>query len=243
MGCTGDKNANDSKKFENIENIEIPRIPIDIINMFKNDYKFIIKYLDYKRDSTLALLKIYNAIMTYDDNFNLSFENKFENKKKYFESIYNYIKIFITKVINFYKNKYNYNIINEHIPEIIIEIFNTIYKAYKSKFFYWPNSPGVQKDYINIDIKNKIDRYNIRYYWHFQGVIFIQYTKFKTLIDNYSYKIEFNGNPKLQIVCLDIKKLEKFEKIEENIFKEYIDTITNKILEQSIKNIDLEFDI
>jgi hypothetical protein len=72
-------------KIEKLENIEIPKIPIDIIDMLKNDYKFIKKYLDYKRDGTLALLKIYDSLIIYDDNFNLTFEKKFRNWKEFFE--------------------------------------------------------------------------------------------------------------------------------------------------------------
>ena len=231
-------------KIEKLENIEIPKIPIDIIDMLKNDYKFIKKYLDYKRDGTLALLKIYDSLIIYDDNFNLTFEKKFRNWKEFFESKDKYVRIFVIKANSFYNNKYDCNTTNKQFLEIIIEkILNIIYKTYKKKFFYCPISPDIQNDYINIDLKNKIDFNNNRYYWHFQGVIFIQYTKFEKLTDNYSFKVEFNGNPKFQIVCFDIKKLENFEKIEENLFKKYIDEIVKEIIEQSMKNINLEFDI
>ena len=79
-----DNSNNDLKKIENLENIEIPYVPIEIIEMFRKDYEFMNKLLDYKRDGTLALLKIYDAVNIYDDNFNLNFEKNVRDWYEFF---------------------------------------------------------------------------------------------------------------------------------------------------------------
>ena len=40
------ENNNDFKRIKNSEKIEVPSIPIDIIEIFINDLKFIKKFLD-----------------------------------------------------------------------------------------------------------------------------------------------------------------------------------------------------
>ena len=139
--------------------------------MFTKDYEFMKKYLEYKRDGTLALLKIYDVVNIYDDNFNLKAEKKVRNWFEFYELIKNYAKIFNNEGLNFYKNKMkneindNLQIINENVLGPIIEkIFELIYISYLRKFPYWPNSPGEQNDYINIELKNKTEINNIRYY-------------------------------------------------------------------------------
>ena len=72
-------NLNTLDYLDNIENIEVPSIPIEIIELFIKDYKFMAKFLDYKRDATLALLNIYNGLNIYDDNFNIKIEKEFKN--------------------------------------------------------------------------------------------------------------------------------------------------------------------
>ena len=88
--------------------------------------------------------------------------------------------------------------------------------SYLRKFTYWPDSPEKQSDYLNIELKNKIDIKNIRYYWHFQGIIFIQDTKYEEAIKDSSFKVEFNGKPNFQIACFDLNKLEYLRKNERN---------------------------
>ena len=57
---------------KNSEKIEVPSIPIDIIEMFINDFQFMKKFLNYKRDGTLGLLKMNNVVNIYNDNFDLN---------------------------------------------------------------------------------------------------------------------------------------------------------------------------
>ena len=78
-------NLNTLDYLDNIENIEVPSIPIDIIELFIKDYKFMAKFLDYKRDATLALLNIYNGLNIYDDNFDIKIEKEFKNFWDFFE--------------------------------------------------------------------------------------------------------------------------------------------------------------
>ena len=47
-------------------------MPIYIIEMFINDFKFMKKFLDYKRDWTLELLKMNDVVNIYNDNFDLN---------------------------------------------------------------------------------------------------------------------------------------------------------------------------
>lgn len=235
------ENKNDFKNLEKIDSIEVPYIPIDIIEMIIKDYKFIKKFIDYKRDGTLALLKIYDIINIYDDNFNLNFEKKIRNWYEFFTLIKTYSNIFIDEGINFYRNKniLNYELINKNFLGPIIEkVFDYIYLNYLKKFPYWPEDEK-QNDFINIDFKNKIDINNIRYYYHLQGIITIQDAKCNNPI--YSFKAEFNGKPKLQIVCLNLNKIQYLRKNERNL-KIYIDKIDDKIIAQNLMNLNLQLD-
>ena len=102
------------------------------------------------------------------------------------------------------------------LVQIKDKLFDIIYMSYLRKFSYWPDSPEKQSDYLNIELKNKIDIKNIRYYWHFQGIIFIQDTKYEEAIKDSSFKVEFNGKPNFQIACFDLNKLEYLRKNERN---------------------------
>ena len=106
--------------------------------------------------------------------------------------------------------------------------------SYLRKFPYWPDSPEKQSDYLNIELKNKIDIKNIRYYWHFQGIIFIQDTKYEDAIKGISFKVEFNGKPNFQITCFDLNRIEYLKKNEKKL-KCYIDEIEDKIITQNFK--------
>ena len=148
---------------------------------------------------------------------------------------------------NFYENK---NINNNHIKiidekflgPIVEKIFDNIYHDYLKKFPDWCDKQKQQNEYININLKNKIDINNIRYYWNFQGVIYVQDTNYGKLInDNIFYKIEFNGTPKFQIVSFDLNILKYFQKIEKNL-KQYIDKIDDKIISQNLKKMELDLD-
>ena len=236
-------NLNFFDYLDNIENIEVPSIPLELYELIKKDYKFMTKLLDYKRDATLALLKIYNALNVYDDNFEIKIEKGFINFWDFFELLKKYAKIFTQEGLNFYANKNKSNnhiqVIDEKFLGPIIEnIFDKIYKTYLKKFPDWKQ--GKQNDYININVKNKVDINNIRYYWHFQGVLYVQDTNYGKLIDDIFYKIEFNGTPKFQIVSLDLNILKYFNKKEKNL-KQYIDKIDEIIISQNLKK--MEFDI
>ena len=114
--------------------------------------------------------------------------------------------------------------------------------SYLRKFPYRPDSPGKQSDYLNNELKNKIDIKNIRYYCHYQGNIFIQDIKYKDAIKGSSFKVKVNGKPNFQIAGFDLNKLEYLKKNEKKL-KPYIDEIENKIIDQNLQNLDLEFDI
>ena len=239
-------NKNYLQKIESLENIEVPYIPIIIIEKILKDYEFMKKFLEYKRDATLALLNIYGAIIIYDDNFDLMVEIKVSKWDEFFTFIKNYAKTFISEGLNFYKSKQknefnnNFQIINENfLGPIIKKIFYEIYLRYLKKFPYWPqDSVREQNDYINIELTNQTDINNIRYYWNFQGIIFIQDTKNN---ESNSFKVKFNGKPKFQMVLIDLNQL-KYLKTIENDLKQYIDMIEDKIIAQNLKNLNLEFD-
>ena len=239
-------NLNTLDYLDNIENIEVPSIPIDIIELFIKDYKFMAKFLDYKRDATLALLNIYNGLNIYDDNFNIKIEKEFKNFWDFFELLKKYSKIFTKEGLNFYANK---NINNNHIKiidekflgPIVEKIFDNIYHDYLKKFPDWCDKQKQQNEYININLKNKIDINNIRYYWNFQGVIYVQDTNYGKLINDIFFKIEFNGTPKFQIVSFDLNILKYFKTIEKNL-KQYIDKIDDKIISQNLKKMELDLD-
>ena len=89
--------------------------------------------------------------------------------------------------------------------------------SYLRKFLHWPDSHEKQSDYLNIELKNKIDIENIRYYWHFQGIIFIQDTKYIDAIKGCSFKEEFNGKPIFQITCFDLNKFQYLRKNEKKL--------------------------
>lgn len=230
---------------ESIENIEVPYIPVSVIEMIKTDYKFIKNFLEYKRDATLAFLNINNAIIVHEDDFNLKVSKNVKHWCEFFELIRNYTKIFINQGLNFYSKKEKngnnyYGIINENFLAPIIEkIFEQIYIKYLKKFPYWNESPGKQNDYIDIELKNKTDINNIRYYYHFQGIIFAQDTKFDNQINGCSFKAEFSGKPKFKIVIVDLKKLEYLRKNEKNL-KQCIDVIDDQIIAQKLNCINLE---
>ena len=234
--------------FDNIENIKVPYVPIEIVELFAKDYIFMAKFLEYKRDATLALLNIDNALTVYDDNFNLKFEKDIKTWWEFFELLEKYIKIFTCQGVNFYANKNkkkynNFQIMDEkYLGPIIEKIFMTIYHDYLKKFPYWNNEQGKQSDYINIELRDKTDINNIRYYWNFQGVIFVQDTKYDTSLDGNSFKVEFSGTPKFQIVAFDLIQLKKFKK-NENRLRQFIDIIDDKIIEQNLKNFELDLDM
>ena len=113
------ENNTDFKSIKNSGKIEVPSIPIDIIEMFINDFKFMKKFLDFKRDGTLGLLKMNNIVNIYDDNFDINVNKKVRNYE-FFELIKKYAKRFINEVLNFYRRKekneliYNFLLINEN---------------------------------------------------------------------------------------------------------------------------------
>ena len=113
------ENKTDFQSIKNSEKIEVPSIPIDIIEMFINDFKFMKKFLDFKRDGTLGLLKMNNIVNIYDDNFDINVNKKVRNYE-FFELIKKYAKRFINEVLNFYRRKekneliYNFLLINEN---------------------------------------------------------------------------------------------------------------------------------
>ncbi len=242
------ENKIDFQKIKNLENIEIPYIPIQINEMFTKDYEFMKKLIEYKRDGTLALLKIYDAINSYDDNFNLKIEKDIKNWDEFFQLIKNYKQIFTREGLNFYKNKetdqlnINFQIIDEKfLGSITNEIFMKIYHSYLNKFHYWPNPNSEQSDFINIELKNSIVIKKIKYYWHFKGVIFVKDINYGKLINGNFAKVELNGNPKLQIVCFDLNILEYLRSNEQNL-KQYIDMIDDKIIAKNLKTLNIDFD-
>ena len=240
-------NIDNLNNIDNIDNIEVPTIPIEIIEMFKKDYKYMAKLLDYKRDATLALLNIYNVITAFDDNFNLKVEKDIKNWWDFFIFTKQYAQIFTRQGIDFYANKNKNNIQIQIIDEkflgpIIDKIFYKIYYYYLRKFPYWNDPQGKQNDYINIDLKDKTVINNIGYYWNFKGVLFVQDTNYGKSTDGISFKVEFNGTPKFQIVVFDLSQLKYLKKIEKNL-KKYIDKIDDKIINQNLKNLYLDLDI
>ena len=146
---------------------------------------------------------------------------------------------------DFYKikenNKININfqLIDENFLEPIMKkIFDNIYKSYLKKFPYWGDTEQ-QNDYINIDLKDQLDINNIRCYWHFKGVIFVQDTKLR---NPFFFKVEFSGKPKFQIVFFDLIKLEYLRRNENNL-KTYIDIIGDKIIAQNLEILDVDFEL
>jgi hypothetical protein len=241
------KNINDFKEIQNIEKIEVPNFPIEIIDILLKNYHFLKEFVDYKRDATLSLLKLYNAIVLYDDTFNLKIEKKLIDWKEFFDLIISYIKGFTHEAIKIYevKNKnefnYNFNFLDENfLGSITDKIFRKIYKSYLNKFSYWVNSPGQQNGYINIDLEeeNDIKNKNIRYYWHFKGVIFVQDTKYDEPI---SFKSELNGSPIFQLVFFDLNQFQYLER-NQKYLKQLIDLIEDKIKEQDLKNLSIDLD-
>ena len=260
FGCYTDKENKDDKLklIENIEVPNIPEIPFEIFENFKNDYKFMKQLLENKRDPTLALLKIYDAVFVYDENFNLKIEKKVVNLEgssdsigiplqreccKFFENTKkNYAKKLIEEGLNLFNNKYNNNsrLINEinenFLGQIIEKVFDEIYQSFSKKFSFQKDIPEKQNDYINLKLKDNNDINKIRYYWLFQGVIFAQITiKYNESNKDNSFKIEFNGKPKFQIVAFDLNVLNCFKK-NQSYIKNIIDMIDDKIIEQNFKN-------
>ena len=244
-------------EIKNLENIEVPSIPIEIIEMFKHDYEFMKKLLEYKRDPTLALLKIIKAVFIYEDNFNLEVEKEVNNRSKFFENIKkNFKKISLNFGGN--KNKYTNKIdsqtkneINEKFTnQITDKILDEIHESYSKIFCGHEGITGEQEDLINIDLKEKIDiQINInkfRNYWRFKGILFAQdtkYNKYNKSIKGHSFKVKFNGHPTFQIFSFDLKRLENFSKIQPKQKKEIIDIIDKKLISQNLKNMDFDFDI
>ena len=264
MGFGWNKKKKNKNQLILIENIEVPNIPIEIIEIFKNDYQFIKKLLEYKKDPTLALLKVYNAIFVYDDDFNLKIVENVTNLGRscdsagipssqpekiewcqFFENIKkNYAKKLIKEGLNLFKNKYNDSQIISEIDEkffapILEKIFDEIYQSFSKKFSFQKDMPEKQNDYINIDLKDKTDINKIRYYWIFKGVIFAQITtKYNELTKDNYFIVEFNGNPKFQIVAFELNFLNYFKKNESNL-KKIIDVIDDKIIEKNFKNYNI----
>ena len=89
-------------------------MPIYIIEMFINDFKFMKKFLDYKRNGNLGLLKMNNVFNIYDDNFDLNVEKKVRNWNEFFKLIKKYAKIFINEGLNFYRRKEKNELINNY---------------------------------------------------------------------------------------------------------------------------------
>ena len=238
-------NKNDYQDIQNIKNIEVPIYPIEIIDILLKDYEFMKKFIDYKRDAFLALLNIFNTIVIHDKTLNLNFEKKIIDWKEFFEIMNNSAKEYTRAGKDFYKIKENNNIninfqlIDENFLEPIMKkIFYNIYKSYLKKFPYWGDSEQ-QNDYINIDLKEQLDINNIRCYWHFKGVIFIQDTKLK---NPFFFKVEFSGKPKFLLVFFDLIKLEYLRRNEKNL-KTYIDIIGDKIIAQNLEILDVDFEL
>lgn len=120
MGCLFGKEKNDSDQnaivetlinIDKLENLDIPFITIEIIEMIKKDWKMIAKLLGYKRDETLALLKINSAIIDiYDDNFNIKFEKDIKTSSEFLESTKKYAQLFTQEGLKFYMDKEKKNI-------------------------------------------------------------------------------------------------------------------------------------
>lgn len=265
MGCASSKKDKKNKDIlKQIENIEVPNIPFEIIEIFKNDYKFMKNLLEYKRDPTLALLKINNVVIIYDEDLNLQLEKNFINFGgnsdsfkiplsqamqrewcKFYENIKrNYAKKLTEELLNLFSNKYHnnsriiYEIDEKFLGPIIEKVLDEIYQSF-SKIFFFQKDPGKQNDYINIELKDKIDINKNRYYWLFQGIIFAQNTiKYNESINDNSFKVELNGKPKFQVVAFDLNLLNDLKRNKSNL-KNIIDIIDDKIIEQNFKNFDI----
>ena len=109
------ENNTDFKSIKNSEKIEVPSIPIDIIEILINIFKFMKKFLDYKRDGTLGLLKMNNVVNIYDNNFDLNVKKKVRNWNEFFELIKKYTKIFINEGLKFYRRKEKNELINNFL--------------------------------------------------------------------------------------------------------------------------------
>jgi hypothetical protein len=254
MGCLFGKRKNDSDQnatletlinIDNLKNIDIPFIPIEIIEMIKKDWKIIEKLLEYKSDETLSLLKIYRAIIDiYDDNFNIKFEKDIKTSSEFLESTKIYAKLFTQEGLKFYmdkeKKKYNnvVGLVNEKfLGPIVEEIFNNIYQEYSKKFFFSADEEGKQNDCINIELKDKKDIEIYRYYYTFNGVILVEHTNNSKQKDEISFKVEFSGAPRFQIVVCNLNKLQFLEKKSFENLKNDVDKIGVKIIEQNINNL------
>lgn len=256
MGCLFGNGKNDEEQnaiignlinIENLENIDIPIISIEIIGMIKKDWQIITKLLEYKRDGTLALLKINSALIDiYDDNFNVKFTKDIKTSSEFLESTKKYAKLFTQEGLKFYRNKEKkkYNKIIQLIDEnflgpIVDKIFYVIYEDYLKKFSFCNDEEGKQNDCINLELKDKIDINNLRYYYNFSGVILVEHTTYGKSTGNISFKVEFNGTPRFQIVVCDLNKLKFIEKNDFKNLKSNVDKIDDKIIEQNFKNLDI----
>ena len=230
---------------DKLENIDIPFVPIEIIEMIKKDWKIIAKLLGYKRDETLALLKINSAIIDiYDDNFNIKFKKYIKTSSEFLESTKKYAKLFTQEGLNFYMNKgkkkYNNDleIINEKfLGPIVEEIFNKIYQGYSKRFFFSSDEEGKQNDCINIELKDKKDIYNYRYYYNFNGVILVEHTNNSKQKEEISFKVVFNGAPRFQIVVCNLNNLNNLEKYGFENLRNHVDKIGDKIIEQNLRGL------
>ena len=241
------ENINDFWGIQNLENIETPNFPIEITDILLKNFQFLNKFFDYKRDATLTLLNLYKSVVLYEDTFNLKIEKKLSDWNQFFELIISYIKEFTNEAVNLYKAKeknglnYNFNLLDENfLGSIINKIFHKIYKSYLKKFSYWVSTPGQQNGYINVELEeqNDIKDKNIRFYWHFKGVIFVQDTKYNEPI---SYKAELKGSPIFQLVFFDLNQFQYLERNQQYL-KQLIDLIEEKIKIQDLKNLSIDLE-
>ena len=235
------------------EDIIVPYIPDAVLTIFEQNYPYIQKLINYKKDATLALLKGKGVMAFYEGIFGFDVKKDVKDWGEFVEFSRNYTHHFVQEGLQKYQNeeknneKKKFQILDMGVLGPAIDLIsNAITSDYLERFPKWPNSGSTQEDYIKLDTKGYFEKHVIKYYWICRGRILVKDTHYSYARNGCYYRAEFSGKPEFQLAYFDMDKIKQYNemaKINMNKLKEAVDIIEEKLIEQNFKNLLINFDL
>ena len=208
--------------------------------------------LEYKRDGTLLFLKGNGAIAYYNGIFGFDVKKNVKDWDEFKEFSRNYTRKFVLDGLQKYQtkeqnsNKKNFQILDMGILGPIIEEISTLINdEYLKRFPRWPLK-GEQEDFIQVKVDGHTSSNNFKYYWLCRGTILVKDTRYNPPKNGYPYRAEFSGKPEFQFAYFDMEKIRLCNEMAKKDMKKIkllIDKLEMKIIEQSMKNLLIDFSI
>ena len=122
------------------------------------------------------------------------------------------------------------------------------YEINVKSFFRFPCYPkkGIMQDYIEINIRKFLKRYDERIFWLFKGPILIKKTRYDYPKNGCNFRDEIIGKPEFQFSYLNLDKIRQCNEMSKNNMskiKRIIDKCEKKLIESQMNSLINRFDI